>query len=74
MKVGEYYVVRVMPNHQRGDSLKVESVGFDPTRNPAGRPDYALKMASDWKEFVQSQFPKREFLLVQVVEPIEEES
>jgi hypothetical protein len=63
---GMYYVARVRPNLHTGDTMKLESMAFDPNREP--EPGYALKRARDWRDHIQKQWPKHEVIVVQVME------
>jgi hypothetical protein len=64
---GVYYVARVRPNLSKGDSLKLESRPFDPARDPEDRPGYALQMAQDWRDYIQTLHPKDEVIVIQVM-------
>lgn len=60
-----FYAARLMPSNSRGDSLRLESMPFDPNR--VGREE-ALRRARDWADFVKSTKPKAEIFVIEVLD------
>lgn len=65
-----YYVARVM-RAPKSTKLKMESCCFDPNRETEDSKGYALRSAQHWRDFVQSEQPDHELVVIQVLPPLE---